>query len=378
MSFTAFAQYSIVLLSGLAQANRLKGREKVKRIFTALLVLIMVFTLTACNKGETVPEPKSVEKDNPLGDTKIALVSQTIGTEQFILQAYHAFMDAADKYGFQATSIECPDTAAWSEKTRAACVEGYDLIIGIGWYAAEPFSALADEFPDIEFAVIDTIASNERLKSIAFDTSNGCYVFGAMIATAFPDENLFGCVNNFQQQSNFEYRYGFMEGVKSVNPEAQFLHNFTNSYDDISIAYELAMQQQAAGCKFVFGNVASSANQGIYQACLDSAEQGTPLYTSGLSVDQTTPENPYILGGLTKNTGVCTTMIVDEFLGGNFKGGAQILGFKEGAFGVVNISSEGANYWNDEIMNKEVMAAGQKAAEAIRSGATVIKAPLEK
>lgn len=350
-----------------------------KRLFVVLLIIFMVFSLAACNKGEQTVESGETDEngDNPYADLKIALVSQTIGTEQFILQGYNAFMDAADKYGFSAISIECPDTADWSEKTRAACVDGYDLIIGIGWYAAEPFSELADEFPETEFAVIDTIASNERIKSIAFNTSDGCYVHGAMIATAFPNDNLFGCVNNFQQQSNYEYRYGFMEGVKSVNPNAEFIHNFTNSYDDTSIAYELAVQQQAAGCTFIFGNVASSANYGIYQACLDLAEKDTPIYTSGLSVDQTTPDNPYILGGLTKDTGVCTRMIIEEFLEGEYQGGAQILGFKEGAFGVVNISTEGANYWNDEIMNEDVMKAGNAAAEAIRSGEVIIEVPLE-
>lgn len=174
-----------------------------RKLFAVLLALVMVFTLVACNKGETVSKSETTN-DNPYAKLKIALVSDTIGTEQFILQAYNALMSATDKYGFEAISIECADTAAWSEKTRAACVEGYDLIVGIGWVSAEPLSALADEFPDIEFAVIDTIASNDRIKSIAFNTSDGCYVYGAMIATAFPDENLFGCVNNFQQQSNYE------------------------------------------------------------------------------------------------------------------------------------------------------------------------------
>ena len=38
------------------------------------------------------------------------------------------------------TSIECTDIAAWEENTLAASNEGYDLIIGIGWQAADPFS----------------------------------------------------------------------------------------------------------------------------------------------------------------------------------------------------------------------------------------------
>jgi basic membrane protein A len=316
------------------------------------------------------------ESENPYANLKIALVSDTIGTEQFILQAYNAFMAASKEYGFTATSIECSDTAAWAEKSRAACVDGYDLLIGIGWVSAEPFGNLADEFPDTKFAVVDTIASNEKLKSIAFNTTDGCYVWGAMIATAFAGEDQFGYIGNFQNQSNFEYRFGFLEGLKSVNPNASLMINFTDSYSDTTVAYNLAMQQAAAGRKFIMGSVASSANQGIYQAALERANSGVPIYTSGLSVDQTTSDNPYILGGLTKNTGTCTTAIIEEFLQGNFTPGLQVLGFTDNAFCVVGISFD-ANYRNTDIITDAVLDAGRTAAEALKSGNVKLAVPLE-
>ena len=337
-----------------------------KKLLALLMLMAMALSAPLCALAETPDH----------SDLKIALVSDTIGTEQFILQAYNALMASAEKYGFTATSIECSDTAAWAEKSRNACMAGYDLIIGIGWVAAEPFSALADEFPEIEFAVIDTIASNERIKSMAFNTVEGSYVMGAMVAAAFPEQKRFGYIGNFQNQSNFEYRYGFVNGVRSLIPDAELMVNFTDSYSDTTVAYNLAMQQAAAGCTFIMGSVASSANQGIYQAALELAEKGTPIYTSGLSVDQTTPDNPYIVTGLTKNTAICTDRIIEEFLSGNFAGGSEIVGFAEDAFCVVGVSFD-ANYRNEEIITDAVLEAGQKAAEDIRSGAVVLYVPLE-
>lgn len=336
-----------------------------------LLAIVMLVVLAL-----SVPFAGMAESSADYSGYKIALVSDTIGTEQFILQAYNAVKAASQEYGFSFSSIECSDTAAWAEKSRNACVAGYDLLIGVGWVAAEPFSELADEFTDIDFAVIDTIASNERIKSIAFNTVEGSYVMGAMVASAFPDDTLFGYIGNFQNQSNFEYRYGFINGVRSITPAAEFMVNFTDSYSDTTVAYNLAMQQAAAGCEFIMGSVASSANQGIYQAALELGQKGTPIYTSGLSVDQTTSDNPYIITGLTKNTGVCATKIVEDFLSGNFAGGAEILGFADDAFCVVGISFDAA-YRNEEIITDEVLAAGQKAAEDIRSGAVVLEVPLE-
>ena len=308
---------------------------------------------------------------------KIAMISESIGTEQFILQAYNAIKASAEKNGFEWTSIECVDAAAWAENSRSAAEEGYDLIVGVGWRAGEPFSQLAEEYPDVKFAVIDTIAASDKVKSINFNTAEGCYVLGVMMGTAFPDDNLFGYISNFQDQASFEYRYGFSEGVKSVNPNAQFMFNFVNSYSDTTTVYEQTLQQQAAGCNFIFGGVSSSANSGIYQAALELSAKGTPIYTTGLSVDQTTQDNPYIVSGVLKDTGVCMNIIIDEFLAGDFTGGAQILGIKEKAFGVVGITTETQNFRNEEIITDEVLAAGHAAEQDIISGKVVIEVPME-
>ena len=78
-----------------------------KRLFAVFMTVLLLFTMTACGgSGETASETET-GNDNPYAGIKIALVSQTIGTEQFILQAYNAFMEAVEKYGFQAISIEC-------------------------------------------------------------------------------------------------------------------------------------------------------------------------------------------------------------------------------------------------------------------------------
>lgn len=346
-----------------------------RKITISLVLLMSAFVLAGCGSSNKAEGNNSSNGD--YSKLRVALISDTIGTEQFILQAYNAVKDAADKYGFEWTSIECTDTAAWEENTRAASNEGYDLIIGIGWQAADPFSEAADEFENTKYAVIDTTASNDKVTSIGFKEAEGSYVLGAMIAKAFPNESLYGYVSSFQTQATYKYRYGFEEGVKSLNPNAKFMYNFTNSYSDTSLAYEYAVQQKAAGANFIFGGVSASGNSGIYQAALELEKKGTPIYTTGLSIDQTTEDNKYIIGGLIKDTAVCVNTIIDEFLNGELQGGAQLLGIKEGAFGVVGITTETMNYRNTEILTDEVIEAGKAAAEDIKSGKVVIEVPEE-
>ena len=241
-------------------------------------------------------------------------------------------------------------------------------------------STLAEEFPEIEFGIIDTIAANERVMSVNFNTTDGCYVMGAMIATAFKDDTTFGYIGNFQQQSNFEYKYGFMEGVKSVNPEAKFVSAYADTYGDTQATYNKAVEVAAAlgeNGHFIMGSVANAANAGIYQYALEKASTDAKIYTSGLSVDQTTADNPYIVSGLTKNTAIPMKMIVEDYLeDGKVTGGKTTLGVNEDAFCVVGVNFE-ANYRNEEIITDEALAAGKKAAEDLKNGVVVLPYVME-
>ncbi len=340
-----------------------------KKLLSTLVVMV-AFALVLVGCGD-----ENGQTQNSQG--KIAFISDTIGTEQFILQAYNKTKEMAEANGYLFTAMECLDTAQWEENTRAASNEGYDLIIGLGWQAADPFSQAAEQFPQTKFAVIDTVASSEKVTSIAFNETEGAYVLGAMVGTAFPEEKVYGYVSSFQNQGTYKYRYGFEQGVKSVNADAKFMYNYVNSYSDTNLAYEYAMQQKAAGANFIMGGISSSANNGIYQAALELADKGTPIYTTGLSVDQTTDANPYIVGGLLKNTQVCVESIMNEFLAGELTGGVQTLGIKENAFGVVHVTTEEANFVNEDIMTEAAIAAGQAAADQIISGEFEIVTPEE-
>ena len=60
------------------------------------------------------------------------MVSSTVGTDQFILQAKNQLDAMAKEYGFNESIIECMTTDDWEQKTRTACEQGYNLIVGVG------------------------------------------------------------------------------------------------------------------------------------------------------------------------------------------------------------------------------------------------------
>jgi basic membrane protein A len=337
----------------------------VKKIYLIITFLVSILITAGC--GLNTGSDK----------VSIALITDPIGQEQFLLQAYNKVVELAEELDFDWVSLESADLSAWDENARAVASEGYDLIIGVGWQSGGVFGELADEFPNSTFAVVDTISSNNKVASFGFNEAEGSYVMGVLIGLAFSEDSIFGYVGNFQNQASYKYRWGFSEGVKSVNPNATFLYNYTNSFTDTSLAYELTNQQRSNGARFILGGVSSAANSGIYQASLDLAAQNIPIYTSGLSVDQTTANNPNILTGLLKNTGSVTEIIIRSFFNNELQLGANILGLKENAFGVVHVTTETANYLNSTMIPQTAINAAKAILQQIIDGELIIEAPLE-
>ncbi len=337
-----------------------------KKALKLIGILFIVISLVACG---------GTNDDSGKEKIKIAMVSDSVGTEQFILQAVNALKASAEKNGFEYSIMETSDNSMYLEKGQAAAEEGFDLVIGVGWATAEPFSELADKYEDVHFAVIDTVASNEKVTSINYNEAEGAYIMGAMVATAF-DDDFFGYVSSFQNYASYKYRWGFEQGALSINPNVEVMYNFTDSFSDTNKVYEFALQQAAAGANFIVGGVAASANEGLYQAALELGKSGKPIYTSGLSVDQTSADNPYLAFGMLKNTGNTTDFIVDNFLANTLDRGAITLGVKEGGFGVYHVTQE-MEYINKDIVTDEVIAAGMAAKAKIDSGELVLIAPSE-
>ncbi len=338
-----------------------------KSMIILLYVLICVVSLTSIVSAADVK--------------RVAVVLDPVGVNPFLTQVVDklAEIKAAGTYPMEYSVIECADDTAWSENIRASVEEGYDLILVVGWQGADPLNEVATQFPDkAQYVLIDTVCDNPNVKSYIFKPQEAAYLIGVIAGMVSADagkpEGPYGGVHANPGQGSFEWRYGYMEGIKSVNPEVtndDFIFNYTKSYTDAPLAKELALQQAAQGCVFI--NAASAvADFGTFEA---AQEKG--FYTSGQDYDRTSPDNPYILTTQVKYTGIVTEMIIDEFFSTGIQPGVVSLGLKEGVVGATYITDDGVNPRNTEVLTDEIVAKAREAADAIISGELVLEVPLE-
>lgn len=337
------------------------------------IVLFSIFLfVSGCSKEETSNESET---------KKIAVICDPIGVNPFLTQIVDKFEEIknSNKYPMDYQIIESRDSAAWSENIRAAVEEGYDLILAVGWSATDPMKEVSTLFPDrAEYAVIDTVVVAPNVKSYIFKSVEGAYLIGVIAALVSSDagkpDGPFCGVHANPGQGSFEWRYGYMEGAKSVNPNLEmsdFIFNYTKSYSDASLAKELANQQAALGCVFI--NAASAvADFGTFESAKENG-----FYTSGQDFDRTSVDNPNILTTQTKYTGVVAGMIIDEFFTTGINPGVVSMGIKEGVVGAVYITDDGVNPRNRDILTDEIVDRAREAAQSIKSGEINLVIPIE-
>ncbi|MFI3176069.1 MAG: BMP family ABC transporter substrate-binding protein [Eubacteriales bacterium] len=331
-----------------------------------IITLLVSTALIGCVQTETaITDGISDTEQSP---PKIALVvSEITGENAFNYQAVYEFNQLLEDYEFQGSVVEVLDTYGWTEDIRTLCEEGYDYIIGVGWQAANTMPILATSYPDTNFSVIDVADPGTGVKGYSFEIETGCYLLGVMAASAFPEAEIFGYIGNYDDEANGEYLAGYYDGILSINPDATVLTDYINSYTDTDATYEYAIAQAEQGVVFIMGSASTAAHTGLFQAALDLAAKGTPIYVSSTSIDETTSENPYIIGGVTKNTGITVEIAVLDFLNGTLDTSIdEVLTFEDGAFGLVHFGDTPANYTNEEIITEEVLTTVEEAYQSLQ------------
>ncbi len=363
-----------------------KMKQTLKKGMALLLTLVMMLSLAACGTEEKKPEAekkqeesgdkpaekKEAKEEAPAEKKKVALICDVAGTQVFILDMIDGFNKSAEKYGFEPIVAECGDPGAFEDQMRAILEEGVDLMIGGGWQATDGIQKMATEFPDkADYAIIDVAVEAPNVKCITFREQEGAYLIGKIAAMSSPeDQKMFGGVHVFDSAGSFKWRWGFMEGVKSIRPDAEFVFNFTGSFNDPAKAKELALQQYEQGCAFING-ASAGGDKGVFEA---AKEKG--FFTSGQDVDLTTPDNPYIITSQLKNTGATMEKLLDDYFAPGWTTDDETYGVKEGAIGAVYVTADSETPRNPVLTDDDIKEL-KATADKIASGELELVVPKE-
>ncbi|WP_073507987.1 BMP family lipoprotein [Streptobacillus notomytis] len=297
-------------------------------IFTVLLTFIFVLSCGAKTEKSSADQPVK----------KIAIVYSTggKGDKSFNDSSFRGMQKAKAELGIEFSEYEPkdPSVEAKNQLTEYAQTGEYELIIGVGYTMKESVEAVAAEYPDQKFALIDdVIEGKDNVASLMFREQEGAFLTGAL-AAMMTKTNVLGFVGAVEAPVIHRFATGFIQGARHVNPSITILSayvNGSNPFNDPVAGKQLAESLIAQNTDIVM-HAAGATGAGVFKA---AQEKG--VYAIGVDSNQDAEAPGIILTSMVKNVDVAVFKTIKAVLEGNFKPGVQYFGIAEDGVGITEL-----------------------------------------
>jgi basic membrane protein A len=239
-----------------------------------------------------------------------------------------------------------------------------DIVIAVGFGFTTPLETVAAEFPDKKFVIIDSVVEKPNVQSVVFKEHEGSFLVGMAAALASKTGKV-GFVGGMDIPLIRNFAYGYEQGVKHVNPDAEVIVNYTGTtpaaWNDPARGGELAIGQFGQGADVVYA-AAGATGLGVLQAAADKGQ-----LSIGVDSNQNHLHPGRVLTSMLKRVDVAVHDAFSSAKGGTWQAGMESLGLKE----------EGVGYAVDEnnraVLTPEMQAKIDEAKQAIIDGKLVVK-----
>jgi basic membrane protein A len=260
---------------------------------------------------------------------------------------------------------------------RAFAEKNFDLIIGVGFAQGPIMQKVAEDYPDIEFAIVDGVifekdgkTPKQNVASLVFREHEGSFLVG-MIAAEKSKTGVLGFVGGMDIPLIHRFAKGYEEGAKAVNPNAKVIVNYVGvtdaAWNNPGKGKELALSQINQGADVIF-TAAGNSGLGAFDAVEQfgkSASGEANTFVIGVDSNQNGVKPGFVLTSMVKRVDNAVYDVVKEVLGGQFKGGFHTFGLdKDGVAYAMDEHNKGII--SDDVLKKVEEAKGKIVAGEIK------------
>jgi basic membrane protein A len=239
------------------------------------------------------------------------------GDQSFNDSAYAGMEKAVDE--FDATCIEGEATdgeaeSAREDRLRNMAENGATAIVGVGFAYSESVNAVAPDFPEVNFAVIDGFdpdeEANDNVAYLGFAEEQGSFLVGVAAAEKSQSGTI-GFVGGVNNELIQKFEAGYTAGAKAAKPdikvEVQYIQESDLSgFGDPAGGKAAATGEFDKGADVVY-HAAGGSGSGVFDAAVEAGEGNWAI---GVDSDQyltaTAEQKPFILTSMLKRVDTAT------------------------------------------------------------------------
>jgi basic membrane protein A len=296
----------------------------------------------------------------PAAKPKVALMLARggLGDKAFNDSANEGLKKAAQDLGADVMTFDYQQDAQ-EQNVRAAAEAGYGLVIGLGSENSAAIAAVAAEFPETRFAIVDATAEGANVTSVPFSELEGDFLAGALAALLSADGKV-GYLGGADVTVIRRIQFGFEQGVKYTNPNAELVVKYIAGKDDFSgfakpdEAKTIAAQMYADGVSVVY-----AAAGGSTLGAIDAAKSANRLIvTTGSDQRWIAPE--VVVTSRTKNMNQAVFQLIQAFAQGKLSAGVLQQDYKSGGIGLAPLA--------ENLVPAEILSQFEKIRSDLEAG----------
>jgi len=264
---------------------------------------------------------------------KVALIYDSGGKfdKSFNESAYNAAEKFKADTGNDYMEFEAANNAQIEQGLRKLAQRGANVIVAMGFAMADAVSAVAAEYPDTNFTIVDVNwLQGDNLQQIVFKEHEGSFLVG-MIAAMKSQSGTVGFVGGMDIPLIRKFHGGYEQGAKYVNPDINVLMNMTGTtpeaWNNPTKGAELTKAQIDKGADVIY-QAAGGTGIGVLQAAADAG-----VYGIGVDANQNYMHPGSVLTSMLKRVDVAVYNAFKSTMDGNYETGVFTLGLAEDGVG---------------------------------------------
>lgn len=277
---------------------------KLKRVSKLVAVLAAaVLITTGCSSSSS---------DNAGADVKVGLAYDIggRGDKSFNDSAALGLDEAKAEFGVEAreVTVTTGSDSEREDKLRLLAEAGYNPIIAVGFLYAGPIKAVAADYPDINFAIIDdSSVAAPNVAGLIFAEEQGSYLAGVAAALESKSGKI-GYIGGVRIPLLQKFEAGFVAGVKATKAAATVDVKYVTEppdfggFNDPAKAKVIAKGMIDKGADVIY-SAAGGSGAGNFAAAVEAGAAGKKVWTIGVDSDQ------YLTASADEQANMLTSML---------------------------------------------------------------------
>jgi len=313
----------------------------------AALLLAGSMALAACASDEDTSSSGGGSSDSSAssGDLQIGLAYDTggRGDKSFNDSAYAGVEAAIKTLGGDVTELTPnADASNRVDLLTQLADDGKNPVIAVGFAFADALAEVAPQYPDTQFAVVDSSVDGTGLDNVTgllFAANEGSFL-GGVAAALKSTTNHVGFVGGVESPLIQEFEAGYVAGAQAAKPGIQVDVQYISANGDFSGFSDpakgkiLAQGMYQGGADIVY-HAAGGSGQGVFEAASEAGARAIGVDSDQYETVGDTALQAVIMTSVLKRVDNAIEAYINDYAEGSVKGGTDIVNdLKSGGVGL--------------------------------------------